>query len=121
MQIPSAKFPHIFCKNCIIGVIISRFVRYALVDVASVLVVVVMLIVSFGFRASALLNLTHKWPLQLRRVCAGLGSGKRVEERGMWQIATAAVGKQSILVIPTGLAAARLTYRVPNAELLENS
>lgn len=83
MQIPSAKFPHIFCKNCIIGVIISRFVRYALVDVASVLVVVVMLIVSFGFRASALLNLTHKWPLQLRRVCAGLGSGKRVEERGM--------------------------------------
>lgn len=55
MQILSAKFPHIFCKNCIIGVIISRFVRCS----CCCFVVVVMLIVLFGFA----LPRCSTWPI----------------------------------------------------------
>lgn len=64
-----------------------------------------MLIVLFGFRASALLNLTHKQQLELESESAR-GKG---ETGGLWQIGKAGAWEQSIFVIPSGLAAARPT------------
>lgn len=56
----------------------------AVVTVAAL--VVVMLIVSFGFGASALLNLTHKQQLQLGRECReeGWGGLNVTNCRGWW-------------------------------------